>query len=109
VFSESFSPDWQAFIPTDDRRMPSWYEQSAVLSAWLDRNQSIPDSNHFLVNGFANSWYIDKLGRYDVVIEFVPQRLYEAGTTVALGSFVTLTLILIGLVFWKVGFKLVRH
>lgn len=35
--------------------------------------------DHFIVNGYANGWYIDKTGEFGIIIEYLPQRYYEWG------------------------------
>ncbi len=85
VFSESFHADWRAFVGRELAKAPStvqgvrWYEPSALASWFLDGGGRVIVPEHYRVNGYANSWYIDQTGSFDVVIEFVPQRLYEAG------------------------------
>ena len=38
---------------------------------------------HILVNHFANAWYIDKIGTYEVDIVYTPQRLILLGTVIS--------------------------
>ncbi|MCL4486896.1 MAG: hypothetical protein M1570_02040 [Chloroflexi bacterium] len=85
VFSESFHAGWQASIQ-DDQVEQKWYEQSALLSWLFDSSTQRIVPQHDLVNGFANSWYLDKTGSYDVVLEFTPQRLYEAGVWISIAT-----------------------
>lgn len=49
----------------------------------------IPDEKHLLINGYANSWHItpeDSEGRkdYEIIIEFVPQKLLYFGMGISL-------------------------
>ena len=62
VFSESFHPEWRAY---------------------LDKDQ-IPDDKHFLVNGYANAWYIDKSGDYEITLEFGIERIFKAGKLISI-------------------------
>lgn len=55
VFSESYDSRWQAFV-NDDR---------------------ISDTNHFLVNGYANAWLVDKEGNYDMEISYSLQKKFD--------------------------------
>ncbi len=79
--------------PTGDRSAAvdpeRWYEQSSVLSWLFDRSKEQEIPQHYLVNGFANSWFVQQTGTYDIVIEFAPQRLYEAGWMVSLATLMT--------------------
>lgn len=59
VFSESFHPGWQISV----------------------------QGEHLTVNGFANSWYIDRLGDYKIILEFKPQRIYYLSAGVSLLAF----------------------
>ena len=65
VLSENFSPYW---IATTDGNS---------LNA------------HFIANGYANAWYINKTGAYTVTLEFWPQKLFYIGSAI---SIVTLIL-----------------
>lgn len=85
VFSESFHTGWQAFLQEASNTGGStWYEQSALLSWMWDGGKRTEIANHELVNGYANSWYVQKKGSYDLVLEFAPQRSYEAGVLISI-------------------------
>jgi hypothetical protein len=79
VFSESFQSGWAAFIEKDPVTNSRWYEFSAPLGALINADKRSEITKHYQVNGYANSWYIERAGTYDVVLEFTPQRLYEVG------------------------------
>jgi hypothetical protein len=81
VFSESFQKDWKAYI---QNASGAWYEPSALLSMVLDRRTELAE--HVRANGFANSWYIDQTGSYEIVLEFIPQRMYEGGWLITFGT-----------------------
>jgi len=54
--------------------------------------EPIPEDKHFLVNGYANSWYItpedaDGQENYELIIEFYPQRLFYIGLGISLITF----------------------
>ena len=66
-----------------------------MLTALFDSRSRAELGEHYLVNGYANSWYLDKAGSYDIVIEFTPQRLYEGGWLVSLATLTAGTLYLI--------------
>jgi hypothetical protein len=62
VFSETYHKDWVIYID----------------------GQSIPEVYHFIANGYANVWYINKLGDYIITLEFWPQRLFYIGVIISL-------------------------
>ena len=64
VLSETFHKDWIAYI-----------EGKQIKS-------------HFTANGYANSWYINKTGSYDVILELRPQKLFYAGSAISLITFI---------------------
>lgn len=87
VFSEAYHAGWLAYLQDGrDRNDATWYEQSALLSWLLDGGRRTEIPEHALVNGYANSWYIDRIGSYNIVLEFSPQRLYEAGVFVSIST-----------------------
>jgi len=106
VFSENFNKNWKAYInfkpavliPIGNERLVK--EDTMInyfngeikevdhKNIFLDRNtfetwgkKPIPEENHLLVNGYANSWYItmedaNKKQDYEIIIEFLPQRFF---------------------------------
>jgi hypothetical protein len=61
VFSDTFHRDWRATID----------------------GQRLPEENHILVNGYANGWWIERQGSYEVEIVFTPQALLRVGRLVS--------------------------
>jgi hypothetical protein len=57
-FLESFHPLWKAYYLVGNKRI------------------QISDDNHILINSYANSWYIDKNGNYQMEIEFLPEESF---------------------------------
>jgi hypothetical protein len=66
IFSQSFNKGWVASI--DGRQ--------------------ISDQYHFIANGYANSWYINKTGTFNITLEFVPQNLFYAGVAISITTIV---------------------
>lgn len=77
AFSELYDSGWKAYLREEipvGRRDKIW-------ETW---GQSyISDQDHFLVNGYANSWWIDKTGDFEIVLDFFPQRLLYIGYLVS--------------------------
>lgn len=70
VFSELFDSGWKINEP----------------SSKLD------NFKHILVNSYANGWWLDKPGKYEVNLEFMPERMFSIGKLVS-GSAIILCLI----------------
>jgi len=73
VFSESYHEDW---IANAD-------------------GQEVPNEYHFTVNGYANAWYLNKTGSYNVTLEFWPQRLFYIGAAISIATF-TICMVYLG-------------
>lgn len=73
VLNEGFDNGWRAKINNDD----------------------VSNSNHFLVNGFANGWIIDKKGNFDVSIEYWPQDLVNPSIAISILSIVSMFIVYI--------------
>ena len=59
-----------------------------VLSTQFDRywRASIDGEevdNHLMANGYANAWYIDKSGTYDITLDFKPQSWFYIGLAIS--------------------------
>lgn len=66
TFSQRFTPDWKVYI---------------------DGKNEIPEKNHILSNGYANTWYIDKTGNFTLTLEYKPQRLFYMMSIVSVIAF----------------------
>lgn len=73
VFSELFNDAWQAS-----------YQDNAF--------------EHFRTNFYANGWMIDETGEFDILVEYLPQRLLEAGEKISLASYFLVVLICTSLI-----------
>jgi hypothetical protein len=62
VLSQSYHTYWRAYV----------------------NDVQVPEEYHFVANGYANAWYINKSGSYEVVLEFWPQKLFYAGVFASL-------------------------
>lgn len=94
VFSESYHGDWAAFIENDPARNFEWYEPSALLSASINAGKRTEITKHYQVNGYANSWYVERTGTCDIVIEFTPQRLYELGIVLSASTVIVCLIVI---------------
>lgn len=80
VFSESYDPRWKAYVNPQDGNT-NWFE------AFF--RSSVPDDMHFLVNGYANAWYIDPaewgMGgqEFSITLYFQPQSLFYLGCIIS--------------------------
>lgn len=57
--------------------------------------------NHFLANGYANGWIIDKKGNYEIFVKFVPQDLLNKAQTVSIIT-VILGIVILGISYIKI-------
>lgn len=74
VFSELFNNAWQAS-----------YADNKI-------------DKHFRANFYANGWLIERAGKFDLVIEYLPQKLLELGEKVSIISYLLATGMLVILV-----------
>lgn len=61
VFSDSYNEGWSAY-----------YGNLIYPMIWSPEDKLIDD--HFQVNGYANAWYIDKTGTFEITLYFKPER-----------------------------------
>ncbi len=99
VFSEYFHTGWKLYL-SQSRNYPqsisaSYFDgeirETDHKNIFLDKNtfetwgrKPVAEKGHFLVNGYANLWYItpeDTGGaeNYELIVEFWPQRLFYLG------------------------------
>jgi len=70
IFNETFHPDWRASIGDKDLK-------------------------HFIVNSFANVFFIDKVGKSRIVLEFTRQRQYTIGLMISLITVIACLVVII--------------
>ena len=84
--------------------------EPATFETW--GREPIAEDRHYLVNGYANSWYItpadvDGQENYELIVEFWPQRLFYIGLGI---SGMTLISCLAYLIFvWVKEKRISRH
>ncbi|MEW6188819.1 MAG: hypothetical protein AB1466_01720, partial [Actinomycetota bacterium] len=107
VFSESYHPQWKAYVKSGvgSREMGdeivAEYPKLGVREARHEMSfipgdisylfaKPISDDNHFLVNGYANAWYIDPTkvdkdgdGKFAITLYFWPQSLFYLGLMIS--------------------------
>jgi len=66
VFSESYHKDWVAYA----------------------NGEQVLNEQHFMANGYANAWYINKTGTYTVTLEFWPQKLFYIGSAISITTLI---------------------
>lgn len=112
VFSESFHAGWKAYVRqnTEYRSQKSEVNAktehwSALISAWKDNGKRVELTEHQMVNGYANGWYVPVVhksearnqisekenmpAQFQIVLEYKPQRLFEIGVLISGITFIS--------------------
>lgn len=94
VFSESYNPRWMVYVenqPFEFNEIVADYKDINVKEmksdrgflfgdvSYLFKKYLISQDSHFLVNGYANGWYLDKPGTYYITLYYWPQLIFYAG------------------------------
>ncbi len=59
-----------------------------------DGQKSLADKNHYLVNGYANAWYLESSNEErELTVEYQPQKWFVRGIIVSFVSFLVISLI----------------
>jgi len=74
IFQQAFSPNWQLSIMNDDKSF---------------------DGQHFVGNGFNNTWYITSQGTYTLQLEYRLQKYVIYGLIISTVSFISALAILL--------------
>lgn len=104
VLSEEYADGWKAYLVPETEPRPAIVASAdawpAMRSSWwwlwpgsaanLDRWAL---GGHVKVNGYMQGWRIPQAGSYRLVVEYLPQRGYEAGWLVTIGGLVCATLV----------------
>ncbi len=112
IFSDKFNKDWKVFIPNQSvknlKAQESYFNGSIQEynheNIFLDNTtfetlsvKSLPEKQHFVVNGYANAWYItpkDSDGKYnyEIIIEMTQQRAFYISLAISIVSLIALLL-----------------
>ena len=98
VFSESYHPQWKVYIENRSFKFDEIianYDWLNIMESMNDMRfmpkdisylqaESLPETNHFEANGYANAWYINKTGTYDITLYFLPQSLFYIGLIISI-------------------------
>lgn len=101
VFSESFHSGWKAYISKQDgkdqgKKAIAEYFGGSIKekpsdNSFIDRKsletfrlKPLSENSHIIINGYANSWYIQPQdvnykSNYRIIIEYWPQKLFYFG------------------------------
>jgi len=83
-FGETFDQGWKVY----DENLPFLRIFSQEI---------ISDENHFLVNGFANAWFINQTGTFSFTLYHSPQAFHDASLGITIVTFLLMVII----VFYK--------
>lgn len=81
VFSELYNAGWQINLD----------------------NKNVEDKNHFLVNGYANSWWIDKTGDFKLDIIYKPQKFLNLAYIISAITIFACTVFMLILFMFKIN------
>ncbi len=102
-FGENYDKEWKAYVIEGQKSKDGSQNDNETISYFngqikeltsenklIDNNffstiltKPILEKNHLKTNGYANGWFIDKKGDYDIIIEYWPQRLFYLGIVVS--------------------------
>lgn len=112
TFLNSFNQGWKVYTLDPMTSNDNWRATTSFLSETVREGprtsqflsprylrtwqlSPIPEENHLVVNGYANGWWVERTGDYDIILEFVPQRGIIVGSMACLVLFPVGILILI--------------
>jgi hypothetical protein len=103
ILNENYHSGWKAYIIKDNSAFAG-EEEYALEFAYKNRDNLILITEHDVINAYANGWFVpadkvlestDSPYEFRIVLEFCPQRLYEAGMIISGLAFAVMVLILI--------------
>lgn len=106
IFDENYNPQWKAYIEDKEPEFSgaiASYPQMNMKEANHEESftpedisylstKSLDENYHFIVNGYANAWYINKTGTFTVTLEFWPQNLFYMGLAISITTLILCTI-----------------
>ena len=102
TLNENYHSGWRAYIVKSENKAGN--EKFALEFGVKNKGNLIAIKDHQVVNAYANGWFVpvdevfsgsDKPVEFDMVLEFYPQRLYEAGMIISSIVFMIMTIYLL--------------
>jgi hypothetical protein len=102
TLNENYHSGWRAYVIKSDNDLGS--EKFALEFAAKSKDKLILIKDHQVVNAYANGWFVpvdeifnspEEPVEFNIILEFYPQRLYEAGMIISGVAFVVMALILL--------------
>ena len=96
TLSTSFDPQWRTYFlnPQPERFIDKVTETVP--------GSSLSNESHLIVNGYANAWYINKTGSYDLFLEYFPERGFTIGKKL---SIISVTFFFSGILIYYAFYK----
>jgi hypothetical protein len=104
VFSESFQPQWQAYLDNSFKCVQTAYYDNINVKECKQEDSFTPsdisylftkplsEEDHFMANGYANAWYIDPkdIGKqnFTITLYFFPQSYFYTGLLISGFTFI---------------------
>ena len=97
TFLQRFSPDWKIYFDDGSKYsfLPSVLSPSGFFSLSNLFRQELPEENHISTDGYANAWFIEKTGDYNLILEYKPQLLRYIAIIISLLSFAAALIIIV--------------
>lgn len=89
VLSTTFDPRWNAYVTTHHPQ-----NIMELLSGGI-QGDMVSSDNHFVANGYANGWYIEKLGNFEMFLEYSPENAFVIGREFSAAVIIILLLIVL--------------
>ena len=97
ILSESYNPQWKAYLdkPFGFNTIVAEYDKLNVSEARSVTRftpedvfylfaKPLPENNHFIANTYANAWYINNAGDYDITLYYLPQSAFYLGLIISI-------------------------
>lgn len=91
AFGDSYSQGWRAYIIEKD----DYGENIIIDFVRTFFIKPIPEEQHYTLNSYINGWLIDKEGRYSIIVEYFPQKVFYIGLLFSVISLISFALILL--------------
>ena len=86
VYAEKISPVKYKIRFTNTESNSALFFMEGFDKGW---SMSEFQKNHFRADGYANAWMIDKLGTFDLVLEYNPQKIFYFGLFISVISVIS--------------------
>ncbi|MDP8261836.1 MAG: alpha-(1-_3)-arabinofuranosyltransferase family protein [Candidatus Ancaeobacter aquaticus] len=94
IFDNTYSLEWHAYIDQTISHS-DFFKKRVFLDTFIHKNTWTHVVDHYVINGYANGWWVTKPGIYKIIIQYGPQYTFEGALYISFTAIIILIVFLL--------------